>query len=56
MESFFLLIPLAMLFNALVAYAFCWAVNHRQFDDLDNAGQRILFDDAPPSDREYRND
>jgi cbb3-type cytochrome oxidase maturation protein len=39
-----------VLFTALVAYAFFWAVNHRQFDDLDNAGSRILFDDAPPVD------
>ena len=47
MESLFLLIPLAVLFTVLVANAFFWAVNHRQFDDLDNAGSRILFDDGP---------
>lgn len=48
MESLFLLIPLALLFTALAAQAFFWAINHRQFDDLDHAASRILFDDAPP--------
>lgn len=45
MESLFLLIPLAILFTALVARAFFWAIDHRQFDDLDHAATRILFDD-----------
>lgn len=45
MESLFLLIPLALLFAGLTVYAFFWAVDNRQFDDLDNAGSAILFDD-----------
>jgi cbb3-type cytochrome oxidase maturation protein len=49
MESFFLLIPLAVLFTALIAKAFFWAVDHRQFDDLDHAARRILLDDEPPA-------
>jgi cbb3-type cytochrome oxidase maturation protein len=48
MESLFLLVPLALLFSALSVKAFFWAVSHRQFDDLDNAGSSILFDDPPP--------
>lgn len=47
MESLFFLIPLAVLFSALGVGAFFWAVNNRQFDDLDNAARRILFDDEP---------
>jgi cbb3-type cytochrome oxidase maturation protein len=45
MESLFLLIPLAILFTVLIGNAFFWAVNHRQFDDLDHAGDSILYDD-----------
>lgn len=44
MESLFLLIPLAVLFAGLSVWAFFWAVNQRQFDDLENAGRAALFD------------
>jgi cbb3-type cytochrome oxidase maturation protein len=51
MESLFFLIPLAVLFTVLAGNAFFWAVNQRQFDDLDSAGHSILFeDDLPPRD------
>jgi cbb3-type cytochrome oxidase maturation protein len=52
MESLFLLIPLAVLFTVLIANAFAWAVNNRQFEDLENASSRVLFDDdLPPPER-----
>lgn len=44
MESLFLLIPLALLSTGIALKAFFWAVNNRQFEDLDQAGRGILFD------------
>jgi cbb3-type cytochrome oxidase maturation protein len=41
----FLLIPLAILLLAAAVWAFIWAVNHGQFDDLEGPAHRILFDD-----------
>ena len=43
MPSLYLLIPVAFIFVALATALFIWAVNHRQFDDLEREGQRILF-------------
>ena len=55
MEAVFLLVPLAVILIAVAIGAFIWAVNNGQFDDLDNAANRILFDDDDdprPEDRE----
>lgn len=46
------LIPAALGIGLLGMGAFMWALRHGQFDDLEGAGQRILFDDA---DAELRN-
>lgn len=48
MESFYLLIPVAMIFCVVAVAFFFWAVQRRQFDDLDSAGRQILFDDDTP--------
>lgn len=45
MDSLFILIPIAVVFVAVAIRAFIWAVNNRQYEDLDTAAQRILFDD-----------
>jgi cbb3-type cytochrome oxidase maturation protein len=45
LESFYLIIPIALIFCVVAIKAFFWAVDHRQFDDLENEGKRILFDD-----------
>lgn len=45
MDSLFILIPIALLFTAIAVKAFIWAVNNKQYDDLDAAAQSILFDD-----------
>jgi cbb3-type cytochrome oxidase maturation protein len=44
------LIPAALLLGLLGLGAFLWALRHGQFDDLDGAAHRILFDDdeVPP--------
>ena len=43
------LIPIALILGALGLAAFLWALKSGQYDDLDGAAQRILFDD--PDDR-----
>jgi len=40
-----MLIPLALLLGAIGLVAFVWALRSGQFDDLDGAAHRILFDD-----------
>ncbi len=49
MESLFILIPVALIFVALAVKAFFWAVDNKQFDDLESSAQNILFDDDPQS-------
>ena len=39
------LIPIALALGLLGLGAFMWALRSGQFDDLEGAGQRILFDD-----------
>nr|WP_298690078.1 cbb3-type cytochrome oxidase assembly protein CcoS [uncultured Dongia sp.] len=39
------LIPIALLLGGLGLGGFLWAMRSGQFDDLDGAAQRILFDD-----------
>ncbi len=45
MNILFVLIPLAVLLLGAAVWAFIWAVNHGQFDDLEGPAYRILFDD-----------
>lgn len=45
MNSLYLLIPIALIFLALVVYLFVWAVGSGQYDDLDRESSRILFDE-----------
>ncbi|ROS05270.1 cbb3-type cytochrome oxidase maturation protein [Sinobacterium caligoides] len=52
MESMYILIPIALAFAALGIKAFFWAVDSDQYDDLDREGQRILFDDDQPKDKQ----
>ncbi len=53
MEIIIYLIPIALLLGLLGLVAFLWALKSGQFDDLDGAAHRILFEDedtpaAPP--------
>lgn len=48
MTIIFVLIPLGLLLVGLAVWAFAWAVDHDQFEDLDRAGREILFDDDTP--------
>lgn len=42
------LIPIALLLGLIGLGAFIWALKSGQYDDLDGAAQRILFDDDKP--------
>lgn len=55
MDVLALLIPAALFLGLLGLAAFLWALKSGQFDDLDGAAERILFDDddgAPPPGRD----
>ncbi len=45
MSGILYLIPLALLLGLIGLAAFLWALKSGQYDDLDGAAQRILFDD-----------
>ena len=45
MSSLLLLIPVALFLGLMGLLAFLWALKSGQFDDLDGAAHRILFDD-----------
>jgi len=46
--SLLVLIPAALFLGLLGLGAFLWALRSGQFDDLDGAAERILFDDEEP--------
>ena len=48
MSGLVYLIPIALALGGLGLAAFIWALRNGQFDDLDGAASRILFDDDPP--------
>ena len=52
MMSFYFLIPLALALGLVGLGAFMWSLESGQYDDLDGAAERILFDDdAAPAAR-----
>lgn len=50
MDSLLMLIPVALFLGLLGLGGFLWALRSGQFEDLDGAANRILFeeDDMPP--------
>jgi cbb3-type cytochrome oxidase maturation protein len=51
MAGLLYLIPIALFLGLLGLAGFLWAVRSGQYEDLDGAAERILFDDeddAPP--------
>lgn len=45
MSNLLLLIPIALFLGLLGLGAFLWALKSGQFDDMEGAANRILFDD-----------
>lgn len=48
MDILLYLIPVALVLGAVALAGFLWAIKSGQFDDMDGAANRILFDDVPP--------
>ena len=49
MDILYLLIPLSLVFVAVIAAVFLWAVKSGQFEDMEGPAHRILMDDDLPS-------
>lgn len=49
METLLYLIPAALFLGLLGLGAFLWSLKSGQYDDLDGAASRILFDDDDPA-------
>lgn len=48
MDILYLLVPLSVILVFAIGGIFWWALSRRQFDDLDEAGERIIRDvDSP---------
>lgn len=45
MDIMYLLVPLSVILVFAIGIVFWWALNHRQFDQLDEVGQRIIEDE-----------
>ena len=48
MSDFFYLIPIALVLGAAGLAVFLWSLRSGQYDDLDGAAERILFDEDRP--------
>ncbi len=48
MSDFFYLIPVALLLGGTGLAAFLWSLRNHQYEDLDGAAERILFDEDRP--------
>lgn len=49
MSGILYLIPIALLLGLIGLGAFLWSLRSGQYDDLDGAAERILFDDDEES-------
>lgn len=48
MDTLLILIPVALVASLLALAAFLWSLRSGQYEDLDGAASRILFDDEKP--------
>ena len=56
MSNLLMLIPVALVLGALGLAGFLWALRSGQFEDLDGAANRILFDYDEVEDRPQESD
>ena len=47
MDVLLYLIPVALVVGGVALAGFLWALKSGQFDDMEGAANRILFDDTP---------
>ncbi len=48
MSALLYLIPAALFLGLLGLLGFAWTLRSGQYDDLEGAARRVLFDDPPP--------
>lgn len=48
MGDFFFLIPISIILGAAGLVIFLWTLRHGQYEDLDGAAERILYDEDEP--------
>ena len=55
MSSLYILVPISLLLLVAAILGFLWAVERRQFEDLDSPAWRVLLDDdaKPPARDEH---
>ena len=51
MNDFLYLVPVALVLGIAGLLAFLWSLRSGQYDDLDGAAERILFEDDVPMGR-----
>ena len=49
MDSLLWIVPLSLLLVAVALWAFFWAVEAGQFEDLESPGWSVLEEDQPPT-------
>ncbi|SDP54785.1 cytochrome oxidase maturation protein, cbb3-type [Phyllobacterium sp. YR620] len=49
MSDFFYLIPISLVLGMVGLILFLWSLKNGQYEDLDGASERILYDDDMPS-------
>jgi cbb3-type cytochrome oxidase maturation protein len=49
MSDFFYLIPISLALGLAGLVLFLWSLTNGQYEDLDGASERILYDDDMPS-------
>ena len=49
MIDFLYLVPIALALGVVGLGAFAWSLRNGQYDDLEGAAERILFDDDAPT-------
>jgi cbb3-type cytochrome oxidase maturation protein len=54
MNILIFLVPAALLLGLLGLVAFLWSLKAGQYDDLEGAAERILYDDDKPDDEEKK--
>jgi cbb3-type cytochrome oxidase maturation protein len=45
MQVIFFLVPLGLMVLIVAIWAFIWAVNSKQFEDMDHPAHQVVFDD-----------
>ncbi len=48
MSNFLWLVPLSVLLGLIGLVVFMWTLHNGQYDDLDGAAERILYDEDEP--------